>query len=152
MTRRRIDGDTSSARSGDGRGSEALNVAIIDSGIALDHPELNVAGGVDCSTGSPVVDPTRYDDFFGHGSFVGGIVGAKDNRLGVVGVAPGTPLWSVRVVAEGSLISESALVCGVDWVTSTRTDRDKANDIAVGNMSISGTEGAYGGNCGSDRP
>src|SRR5688572_3926575 len=35
-------------------------------------------------------------------SFVGGIVGARDNQLGVVGVVPGTPIWSVRVVAEES--------------------------------------------------
>jgi subtilisin len=144
----RIDGDTSTARSGDARGSEGVNVAIIDSGLALDHPDLNVAGGVDCTTGSPIADPARYDDFFGHGSFVGGVVGAKDNRIGVVGVAPGTPLWAVRVVGDGEVITDSALICGVDWVTSTRTDNNRTNDIAVANMSITGHHGDADSDCG----
>lgn len=144
---KRIAGDRSSSRSGDGRGKENVNVAIIDSGVDIDHPDLNVAGGVDCTSDSPIADPALYDDYFGHGTFVGGVVGAKDNALGMVGVAPGTPLWSARVVDDNGEIFESYVLCAVDWVTSTRTDRNKKNDIAVANMSITG-EGSDDGNCG----
>jgi subtilisin len=147
----RIDADRSSTRSGDGRGREKVNVAIIDSGIDIDHPDLNVAGGVDCTSGSPIADPALYDDYFGHGTFVGGVVGAKDNRRGVVGVAPGTPLWSARVVDDNQEITDSGLICAVDWITSTQTDRNRRNDIPVANMSITG-EGSDDGDCGPTNP
>lgn len=119
-----------------------VNVAVIDSGIDASHPDLNVRGGVDCSTGSPVkVTPT---DDVGHGTMVAGVIGAKDNDLGVIGSAPGTPLWSVRVVDDAGLITEEMLICAIDWVTATRKDKNPDNDIEVANISIggSGTETA----------
>jgi subtilisin family serine protease len=113
-----------------------VNVAVIDSGIDATHPDLNVKGGVDCQSGSPVkVTPV---DVLGHGTFVAGVIGARNNNLGVVGTAPGTPLWSVRVVDNAGLISEESLICAIDWVTSTRTDDNEDNDIAVANISIAG--------------
>ena len=69
------------------------------------HPDLNVKGGVDCQSGSPV-DVTPVD-VMGHGTFVAGVIGARNNRFGVIGTAPGTPLWSVRVVDDAGLISEA---------------------------------------------
>jgi subtilisin family serine protease len=122
-----------------------VNVAVIDSGIDGTHPDLNVRGGIDCSTGSPVeVTPT---DKVGHGTFVAGVIGAKDNNQGVVGTAPGTPLWSVRVVNDADVITEEMLICAIDWVTATRTDNDPDNDIQVANISIGGP-GADTANCG----
>jgi subtilisin len=44
----RVDGDLSSTRSGDGRGRVPINVAVLDGGIDIDHPDLNVVGGKDC--------------------------------------------------------------------------------------------------------
>lgn len=125
----------STKRSGDRDGS-AVNVAVIDSGIDGSHPDLNVHGGIDCSTGSPVeVTPT---DSVGHGTFVAGVIGAKDNAVGVIGSAPGTPLWSVRVVDDAGMITEEMLICAIDWVTATRKDKDTKNDIEVANISIGG--------------
>lgn len=122
-----------------------VNVAVIDSGIDAGHPDLNVLGGVDCSTGTPVdVTPT---DVVGHGTFVAGVIGAKDNDEGVVGAAPGTPLWSVRVVNDADVITEEMLICAIDWVTGTRKDKDPDNDIEVANISIGGP-GADTANCG----
>jgi subtilisin family serine protease len=74
----------------------------------------------------------------GHGTFVAGVIGARNNRFGVIGTAPGTPLWSVRVVDDNGLISEESLICAIDWVTSTHKDDDPNNDIAVANISIAG--------------
>jgi subtilisin family serine protease len=67
-----------------------VNVAVIDTGIDLTHPDLaaNVAGGINCSNGRA----KAYADGNGHGSHVAGVIAALDNGLGVVGVAPAAKL------------------------------------------------------------
>jgi len=142
----RIDGDLSSTRSGNGSGSVPINVAVVDTGIDLDHPDLNVVGGKNCGADA---DPS-FDDHYGHGTHVAGIIGAKDNGEGVVGVAPGARLWAVRVLSAIGQGSTATALCGVDFVTSTRTDSDPTNNIAVGNMSLSffGPKVGDDGNCG----
>ncbi|MGH2500116.1 MAG: S8 family serine peptidase [Candidatus Limnocylindria bacterium] len=120
----------------------SVNVAVIDTGIDIDHPDLFVVGGKNCSTGA------SYDDGHGHGTHVAGTVAALDNGSGVVGVAPGARLWAVRVLNNSGSGSWSSVICGVDFVTSTRTDTDATNDIAVANMSLGGS-GADDGNCGN---
>jgi len=137
----RMDGELSSTASGDGSGAVDVNVAVIDTGIDLDHPDLNVVGGTNCSTGP------SYDDGNGHGTHVAGAIAAKDDGVGVVGVAPGARLWAARVLNNAGFGSWSSVACGVDWVTSTRTDADPSNDIAVANMSLGGS-GSDDGNCG----
>jgi subtilisin family serine protease len=141
---RRIAGDKSSTKSGDGKGSVNINIAIIDSGIQPDQPDLNVVGGVNCSTG------TSFADQEGHGTIVAGVAAAKDNKFGIVGIAPGAPLWAVRVLDENNLGTTSTVLCGVDWVTATRTDSDPTNDILVANMSLGEVENgrADDGQCG----
>jgi subtilisin len=142
----RIDGDLSSTRSGDGQGSVPINVAVVDTGIDIDHPDLNVVGGKNCGADA---DPS-FDDHYGHGTHVAGIIGAKDNGEGVVGVAPGARLWAVRALGGIGQGSTATALCGVAFVTSTRTDSDATNDIAVGNMSLSffGPKVGDDGNCG----
>lgn len=132
----RIDGESSSAKSGDGTGTVGVDVAVIDSGIDVRHPDLNVVGGVNCTTGR------GYDDGDGHGTHVAGTIGAKDNGIGVVGVAPGARLWAVRVLDNRGQGSWSSVVCGIDWVTKN------AKTIKVANMSLGGG-GADDGNCGN---
>jgi subtilisin len=144
----RIDGELSSTASGDGSGAVGTNIAVIDTGVDRTHPDLNVVGGVDCSTGTPVDSPSAFSDVIGHGTFVAGVAAARDDGLGVVGVAPGAPVYSVKVFddATGSA-TNAAVVCAADWVTQTRLDDDPANDIAVANMSIGGP-GADDQQCG----
>ncbi|WP_336711438.1 S8 family serine peptidase [Arthrobacter sp. USHLN218] len=143
----RTGADESSAKAGDGSGSVDVNIAIIDTGIDGSHPDLNVQAGVDCSSGS-ATDESPVIDVYGHGTAVAGVAAAKDNDTGVVGMAPGAPLWSVRVMDSAGAISEAALLCAFDWVTATRTDDDPDNDIAVANVSIGGG-GTDDGDCGS---
>jgi subtilisin len=142
----RIDGDLSSAASGDGSGSVPINVAVVDTGIDLTHPDLNVVGGSNCASDR---DPS-FDDHYGHGTHVAGIIGAKDNDEGVVGVAPGANLWAVRAASGIGQGSTATALCGVDFVTNTRTDADATNDIAVANMSLAffGARIGDDGNCG----
>jgi subtilisin len=123
------------------------DVAILDTGIQRDHPDLNVVGGYNCTSGNR----DKWDDNEGHGTHVAGIVGALDNRIGVTGVAPGVRLWSVKVLDQNGRGYISWLVCGVDWVTA---QRDKANPtrplIEVANMSLAFTlPGANDSSCGT---
>ena len=108
------------------------DVAIIDTGVQRDHPDLNVVGGYNC-TGR---DRGRWSDDNGHGTHVAGIVGARDNSFGVTGVAPGVRLWSVKVLDGRGRGLLSWVVCGVDWVSSQR-DRSGRPLIEVANMSLS---------------
>jgi subtilisin family serine protease len=123
----RIDGELSSTASGNGSGSVDVDVAVIDTGIDLTHPELNVVGGINCSTGN------SFNDGNGHGSHVAGTIAARDNDIGVVGVAPGARLWAVRVLNNRGSGSFADVICGIDWVTA------HASTIEVANMSLSGS-------------
>jgi subtilisin family serine protease len=122
----RIDGELSSTVSGNGSGAVDVDVAIIDTGISA-HPDLTIAGGVNCSNGA------SYADGNGHGSHVSGTVAAKDDANGVVGVAPGARLWAVRVLNNQGSGSWASIICGIDWVTA------RASTIEVANMSLGGT-------------
>jgi subtilisin family serine protease len=124
-----------------------VDVAVIDSGIDFDHPDLRVVARTNCH-GPNVIKPgagepeepaphacidNQGDDQLGHGTHVAGIIGAVDNNFGVVGVAPGARLWSVRVLGketseDPSWISE--VVAGINWVT------DHSGQIEVANMSL----------------
>lgn len=135
----RIEADQSSTKSGDGTGSVDEPVAIMDTGINTSHRDLNVVGGKSCVLGSL----GSYNDQNGHGTHVAGTVAAKDNGDGVVGVAPGAPLYAVRVLdATGSGMT-SQVICGIDWVTANAASKG----IKVVNMSLGGA-GSDDGNCG----
>ncbi|MEA2675871.1 MAG: in [Chloroflexota bacterium] len=133
---RRVGARTSAVQSFTHR-TERVNadVAILDTGVDRDHPDLNVVGGYNCTNGNR----SHWDDNNGHGTHVAGIVGALDNNFGVVGVAPGARLWSVKVLDHKGNGFVSWLVCGIDWVTAQR-DRGGAM-IEVANMSISFSAG-----------
>lgn len=143
----RVDAERSATRVGDGRGRVAVDVAVIDTGIAQAHPDLDVAGGVDCGSGRPVPVTGPVTDDFGHGTAVAGVLAARDDRAGVVGAAPGARLWSVDVFDERGEAWLSTMLCAVDWVTGTRQDGVRGNDISVANISLTGP-GADDGRCG----
>ena len=92
------------------------DVAIFDTGIDKSHPDLNVVGGYNCTSSTR----TAWGDGNGHGTHVAGIVGAIDNGSGVVGVAPGVRLWSVRILDSAGNGLVSWYVCGIDWLTAQR--------------------------------
>ena len=127
--------DGKKGRPADTGGAIKINTAIIDTGIDGGHPDLNVRGGVDCTSGTAV--PETPVDPEGHGTAVAGVAAAKNNKTGIIGTAPGMPLWSVRVFPFGSEeLTEAGLLCALDWITSTRLDKDKTNDIEIANMSF----------------
>src|SRR5206468_11877075 len=132
----RIDGELSSTRSGDGTGSVAVPIAVIDTGSGP-HADLNVVGGTSCVGGN-------YRDGNGHGTHVAGIAAARDNGVGVVGIAPGAPIYSVRVLSSNGSGTLSTVICGIDWVTANAA----ATGVKVANMSLRFQNSADDGNCG----
>lgn len=143
----RIDADSSTQLAGDGVGSvSGPAVAVIDTGIDLDHPDLNVIASTNCSGGSPFKKKcgTGGDDDNGHGSHVAGTIGAKDDSQGAVGVAPGVPLVAVKVLDKNGSGYTSGVVAGIDWVAANAA----TYNIKVANMSLGGT-GSDDGNCGN---
>lgn len=134
----RADADLSPTAAIDGSDRRVdVDVAVIDSGVNLAHPDLNVqtARAKNCSTGRSAEDGN------GHGTHVAGTIGALDNGAGVAGMAPGSRIWPVRVLDNRGSGSFSAIVCGIDYVTAN------ADKIEVANMSLGGG-GADDRNCG----
>jgi subtilisin family serine protease len=119
--------------------SSKVNVAVIDTGIDLSHPDLNAVAGKNCvsSTSAP-----RDDN--GHGTHVAGTIGAKNSGSGALGVAPGTKLYAVKVLNSSGSGSWSQVICGIDWVTANAS----ALNIKVANMSLGGG-GSSDTNCGN---
>jgi len=105
-----------------------VDIAILDTGIDLDHPDLNVVNNVTFITGT-----NSGNDDNGHGSHVSGIAAAKNNTIGVVGVAPGARLWAVKVLNKQGSGSWSTVIAGIDYVTA------HASEIEVANMSLGGS-------------
>jgi subtilisin len=118
----RVDGDLSSTVSGDGRGEVDADIAILDTGIDLTHPDLNVYVEKTFVPGTP-----SADDDNGHGTHVAGIAAAKDNSIGVVGIAPGARLWSIKVLDSSGAGSISDIIAGIDYVTAHASEIDVVN-------------------------
>ncbi len=124
----RIDGELNLVAKIDGIDERVnVDIAILDSGIDIDHPDLNVVGGV-----NTISLTSSYDDGYGHGTHVAGIAAALDNGTGVVGVAPGARLWAVKVLNDRGRGNVSDIIEGIDWVTK------HADTIEVANMSLGG--------------
>jgi subtilisin family serine protease len=105
---------------------EGMKVAILDTGINKNHPDLigNIRGGANFTTS----DINDYEDRQGHGSHCAGIIGAVDNGLGVIGVAPAVELYSVKVLGDNGQGSTDWIVQGLDWCI--------ANQIDIASMSL----------------
>lgn len=103
------------------------DIAVLDTGVDPVHPDLAVVRSVSFASNEP--DPS---DLHGHGTHVAGIAAALDNDCGVVGVAPGARIWSVKVLDKNGRGTFSDVIAGIDYVTQN------AAAIAVANMSLGG--------------
>lgn len=117
---------------------------VLDTGIQLDHPDLNVS----TSWSKSYVGGTATDRN-GHGTHVAGTIAAINNTTGVVGVAAGATVVAVKVLDDNGSGSISGIVAGVDYVKSSAYTNDVANmslgggksttlDNAVKNAAASG--------------
>jgi minor extracellular protease Epr len=95
---------------------KGIKVGVIDTGIAA-HPDLVIAGGASFTSYT-----TSYADDNGHGTHVAGIIGARDNEVGGVGVAPEASLYAVKVLSNNGSGYLSDVIAGVDWSITNRMD------------------------------
>ncbi|MFC1716953.1 S8 family serine peptidase [Candidatus Poribacteria bacterium] len=111
-----------------------VDVAILDTGIDYDHPDLdgNLVGGVNFSgtAADGNTNASYWNDNYGHGTHCAGIVAAEDNATGVVGVAPDADLWAVKVLGDNGSGPVSDIIQGIEWCAN--------NSIEVASMSFSG--------------
>ena len=111
-----------------------VDVAILDTGIDGDHPDLSVAGGVNY-VGQFVIDgstrATDWNDKEGHGTHCAGVIAALDNAIGVVGVAPGASIWAVKVLDDDRSGYISDVIKGLEWCVD--------HGIEIASMSFAGS-------------
>src|SRR5262245_37262160 len=108
-----------------------VNVAVIDTGINYNHPELAGAyrGGYDFVNS----DSDPLDDN-GHGTHVSGTIAASRNGASVVGVAPLVNLYALKVLDRNGSGAYSGIIAAVDWA--------RTHNIQVTNNSYGGSSGS----------
>lgn len=102
-------------------GSRSVLVGINDSGVDDTHPDLapnfDAANSVSCvRNGVPDTTPGAWrPTTSSHGTHVAGTVAAARNGVGIVGVAPGVRIASVKVVNDAGFIYPEYSICGIVW-------------------------------------
>ena len=114
---------------GTGYTGKGVKIAVIDSGISP-HEDLVIAGGQ-----SFVDYTTSYYDDNGHGTHVAGIIAAKDNGLGIKGVASEADIYAVKAINQNGSSYLSNVIAGIDWAIS--------NDMDIINLSLGTQVNSY---------
>ena len=105
------------------RGSQDVTVAVIDTGILTEHPDLkgNILAGYDFLDND--FDPTDTDPDFSHGTHVAGIIAAMtDNEEGISGINWDISIMPIRVIGPGGTGAYSALIAGIHWAVDNGAD------------------------------
>ena len=97
------------------------DIAILDTGIDLDHADLNVF-----HERSFIPGTINADDDHGHGTHLAGVAAAKDNSFGMVGIAPGARLWAIKVLESSGMGEISTLIKGLDYINQHQNEVDVA--------------------------
>jgi len=109
-----------------GNTGAGVKVAIIDTGIDYNHPDLDANFGTLLGYNFVNDDDDPMDDN-GHGTHCAGIVAAEDNG---VGVAPEAYLYGVKVLDSGGSGFITDVIAGIDWSVQ--------NDMEIISMSLGG--------------
>ncbi|WP_127530226.1 fibronectin type III domain-containing protein [Paenibacillus kobensis] len=105
---------------------QGIKVAILDTGIAQ-HSDLNVVEGA-----SFVEGISSFNDDNGHGTNVAGVIQAQNNSYGIVGIAPETEIYAVKVLDSSGNGTYSQVIQGIEWAIN--------NNVNIINMSFGGEE------------
>lgn len=111
-----------------GNQGEGIKVCIIDTGIDYNHEDLknNYKGGYNF-----VKNTTDPMDDHGHGTHVSGTVAALNNQLGVIGVAPGAYIYSLKALDQNGSGSYSNIISAIQWAVD--------NKMQIISMSLGGS-------------
>jgi hypothetical protein len=120
---------------GDGTGKIAW---VIDSGVDLNHSDLNVDATRSVSF---VTGLTSVQDGYGHGTMVAGIIGAKNNGTGIVGVAANATIIALRVLDNNGAGTLTSLIKAVNHVVTYGKAGDVMN-ISIGASASTTLDGA----------
>lgn len=101
-----------------------LTAWILDSGVDLDHNDLNVNTSLSTSF---VATESTADDGNGHGTHVAGTIAALDNDIDVIGVAAGASVVGVKVLDSNGSGAYSGVINGIDYVAANASPGDVAN-------------------------
>ncbi|MGE7837921.1 S8 family peptidase [Viridibacillus arvi] len=112
-------------------------VAILDTGIATHHPDLTdaIIGGYNF-TDDDNGEPSIFEDHNGHGTHVAGIIGARNNGVGVIGVAPKCNLLILKVLDKRGAGSYDQLIEALDY--AMKWTGPNGEKVSVINMSLGG--------------
>jgi type VII secretion-associated serine protease mycosin len=91
-----------------------VTVAVVDSGIEADHPDLKGQVSAGTATGGTAGDPLNDDD--GHGTAMAGLIAAKGGGANnALGIAPGAKLLSAQVSGGGTGFRTDQVAAGIRW-------------------------------------
>ena len=108
-------------------GSPEVKIAILDSGIDQNHPDLMDKVKVDIE----FTDSETSDDLYGHGTHVAGIAAADtNNTVGVAGVGYQSKLMNIKVLGDTGYGAYSWIAEGIIWAAD--------NGANVINLSLGG--------------
>ncbi|MEU0395628.1 S8 family serine peptidase [Streptomyces sp. NPDC006208] len=101
-------------------GSSAVKVGVLDTGVDDQHqdiaPNFNAADSVSCAYGKADTRAGAWRDVGEHGTHVAGTIAASKNGKGVIGVAPGVKISSVRIAEpDTSMFFAENTICGFMW-------------------------------------
>lgn len=134
----RLNVDHCTRKAGTGNPDIIINpniyVFIVDTGIDKTHPELNI--DVNISRNFVGSNTSDWEDYQGHGTHVAGIVGARDNGSGIVGVAPNVKLVAIRVLDANGSGYYSDIISALNYILTWK--RNNPTAIVIVNMSLGG--------------
>jgi subtilisin family serine protease len=122
-----------------------VKVAVVDTGIKLDHGDLaaNIAPGL----GTSCINPGQpANDDHGHGTHVAGTIAAAFNNQGVVGMATNAELIPVKVLNSTGYGTDAQVICGLDYVAGLAQSQPGPYVV---NMSLGDPNRADETTCGS---
>ncbi|MFA9197195.1 MAG: S8 family peptidase [Aliarcobacter sp.] len=98
---------------------EGIKVGVLDTGIALEHPDLKSAI---LEARDFTRSPSQAYDAQGHGTHVSGIIAARRNANGIVGVAPESKIIMAKVLNDEGSGTSDDIVAGIRWAVETGAD------------------------------
>ncbi|PDY77407.1 S8 family peptidase [Bacillus cereus] len=117
------------------RKGEGIVIAVIDSGVDVDHPDLkdNIIGGFNF-TNDDNGNEDAYFDYKGHGTHVAGIIAASENSQGIIGIAPKAKLLILKVLNKNGIGKVTALIDAIEYAINWRGKNNEK--VQVINLSL----------------